>query len=267
MEFRPGRPLAGAGLVPLLLLLLLALFGLVSGEQQAASRSSEPEIEKVAAFASRLEQWFACRRANQLSELQLLLAANRAAGPQEAAAAASAAVDDAAVGAGRLENQAARCEAHFDGHLCWPASKAGERLKLACPRSTGSLVSHARGGQEARIVPAVASAEVRSVINSLQPLATDNQIEPRQQAAAPTPTTNQSFVLGAPQRAQSQPQSQPQEEEGKFGSRRIFALHASREAPPFVSSTLSPPPLGPRRQSRLDSWRHAQRARCRRRRR
>lgn len=72
---------------------------------------------RVAAFASKLEQYLQCNRIN------LLLAINH----QQRANLSTETTE------GQLE-AGEQCRAHFDGHLCWPAARVGETVRLACPK-------------------------------------------------------------------------------------------------------------------------------------
>lgn len=169
-----------------------------------SSRTQERQQRiRVAAFASRLEQWFTCRRANQLSDLQaaaLLLASGASASAialsadLSAPAAAAAAEQSGAEQLLHREREQrpaldAKCAAHFDGHLCWPASRLGARVKLACPLLNWSLV-----GSQQQPQSLMSSPEVRSVINSIQPPLVDNQII---EAPNSTSSQQQSFVASS----------------------------------------------------------------------
>ena len=78
------------------------------------------------ALSSRLEQWFACKR---LLAFEALVASGAGAG---------AASDDGGSGGGggggAGPTEPAACHAHFDGHLCWPATEIGQTARVACPR-------------------------------------------------------------------------------------------------------------------------------------
>lgn len=89
------------------------------------------ESIKVAALASRLEQWFTCRRL-QLLEPQVahhIIASSNSNNSDELSAAGSDAGQPLSSGF---------CRSHFDGHLCWPTTQVGQRARLACPQLSWS---------------------------------------------------------------------------------------------------------------------------------
>lgn len=110
---------------------------------------------RIAAFASKLEQWYTCHR----------LATN------ELLATLSAARVSSLEGKSRQMPATARCQAHFDGHLCWPAAKAGQLVKLPCPRLNWlsnveqALVTQQREQLQPRVQE---QQSVKSVINLIQ---------------------------------------------------------------------------------------------------
>lgn len=85
--------------------------------QKAGSPSSTLDSIRIAAFASKLEQWYSCHRL-ATNELLATLSATRT----------------LPLGEANNKPATARCQAHFDGHLCWPAAKPGQLVRLACPR-------------------------------------------------------------------------------------------------------------------------------------
>lgn len=141
-------------------------------QQVAGSSSSKLDSVRVAAFASKLEQWFSCHRL-VTNELLATLAATR-----------STPLNSGSSGASPEAASSHRCQANFDGHLCWPAAKAGQLIKLPCPRLNWlanveqALTSQQRESQHSR---AQEQHSLKSVINLIQlPTTTTSTVSPVQ---------------------------------------------------------------------------------------
>lgn len=98
---------------------------ILQAARQADCDSSGQRIElspesssRVAAFATKLEHWLACRRFSSPSPAPSLEPAAELYGSSPRVA----------------SPRVVLCPAHFDGHLCWPPSRAGSRVRLPCPR-------------------------------------------------------------------------------------------------------------------------------------
>lgn len=102
-----------------------------------------PDALKVAALATKLDHWLQCNRL-----------------------ASAGAAQTPAAG----QPPAPGCHAHFDGHLCWPAARAGQTLRLACPQLNWLAPEEARDGQPQPAQPQLQSA--KSVISAIQHQAT-----------------------------------------------------------------------------------------------
>lgn len=118
--------------------------------QEASNRSEQVALEagfresmRVAAFAAKLEQWFACHRQQQ-----------------------AVAFEQATSGS---------CASHYDGHLCWPATVASKQAaRLPCPRQLNSLTPAASEletrlpGQQHEPANEPSHSTIKTVINALQ---------------------------------------------------------------------------------------------------
>lgn len=133
-------------------------------QQELAPVTSGASVHalRVAAFASKLEQWFACQR--QQAAVAVAAAAAAAAaqqsnnGPTNASSSSLTTPNPLSISSNSLApptqqmssqqgpsattsdtinplfGAADHCQAHFDGHLCWPATYKGSRAALACPQ-------------------------------------------------------------------------------------------------------------------------------------
>jgi len=142
---------------------------------KAAAPGPKVEEARVAAFASKLGHWFACRR--------------------QAAASLQANLDRQAPAEGRPSGAGSGsggCPAHYDGHLCWPASEAAASARLPCPR-----LNWLPGERWAPA--AAAAAPFKSVIDSVHLAAAAATATTAAAAAAAatttTTTTNTSATL------------------------------------------------------------------------
>lgn len=123
----------------------------------SSSSSNTLDSIRIAALASKLEQWYTCHRLATNELLAAQLSATTRTAPTLEATAAILATDS--------------CQAHFDGHLCWPAAKQGQLIKLPCPRLNWlSNVEQALVMQQREQVQPRAQEQqsVKSVINLIQ---------------------------------------------------------------------------------------------------
>lgn len=156
---------------------------------------------KVAALATKLEHWFVCRQANALSiansELSSLdLGAlsekghlKRSAGDnQDSSSSSSPAGSRPATSVTSVNS----CRTHYDGHLCWPATKQGQSAKLPCPRLNW-LPNEQQQQQPA-------DHSVKSVISSIQTStqANNSTAESIKQPASSSIIATQTDLTGFP---------------------------------------------------------------------
>lgn len=114
--------------------LLLLLQAARQADCDSSSQRMEPSPEsssRVAAFATKLEHWLACRRFSSPSPAPSLEPAAELYGSGP-----------------RVASPQVLCPAHFDGHLCWPPSRAGSRVRVPCPRLRWLLEDGASRSEE-----------------------------------------------------------------------------------------------------------------------
>jgi hypothetical protein len=133
---------------------------------------------RVAALVTKLEQWLKCYRMNLL--LHSIGGGGGAAASQQISIDSqqhqrkSGDDDDAHP----REPETKICPAHFDGHLCWPETKVGHQISLACPRIhflTAAAASNLKSSNPSSLTVAPAPTNqqqqqqpLRSVIASIQ---------------------------------------------------------------------------------------------------
>lgn len=116
-----------------------------NNQSQVEVQMSEQEALKVAALAGKLAQWVACRRFSSAMYQHLH---SSSATTATNIASSSESVSDTSRAAGKShrrrsgplsagEPNKAGCPASYDGHLCWPAARAGETVHQRCPDMLG----------------------------------------------------------------------------------------------------------------------------------
>lgn len=139
--------------------------------EAAGAHRSEADLMRLASLATKLDHWLQCQRANLLNSALAAAAAaatdlsqndnnnnnnnkedksnNKSSFNNEMKSTTTTTTtttndnyhDDQIKtsstnqrGDSSSSSQKKFCQAHFDGHLCWPAAQAGEIIRLACPQ-------------------------------------------------------------------------------------------------------------------------------------
>lgn len=173
------------------------------GGDDAESNASNASVAqaKVAALATKLEQWLKCYRMNLLftQQQQRLSSAlssshnhqdevNSGGGPlPPASPQPQGASDDRRP----HEPEPVTCPAHFDGHLCWPEARIGQQIRLACPQINNLLAVGSPKAIDAFLAPGNQPNPLVTATTNQQPLKSVIATIQRQQDSLNGGDTNQ----------------------------------------------------------------------------